>query len=71
MNKNPSHSNITPFVKNESNTTPILYQHPKPSEIGKKRFSQLIADLRDLGIFLIFALVSWLVISALVYSLGA
>ncbi|MEG2750059.1 MAG: hypothetical protein RR939_11785, partial [Acinetobacter sp.] len=32
MNQNPSHSQMPTFTKNESNTKPVLYQHPPSSE---------------------------------------
>lgn len=66
MNQYPSHSNIPAFAKNESNTKPVLYQHPKPSEMGKKPFAQFLADLRDFMIFIIFSGISWLVITVIV-----
>lgn len=66
MNQYPSHSNMPTFVKNESNTKPVLYQHPTQSEMSKKRFAQLMADLRDFMIFIIFSGISWLVITVIV-----
>ena len=33
MNQIPSHSQMPEFVKNESNTKPVLRQHPKPEEM--------------------------------------
>ena len=32
MNQTHSHSQMPEFVKNESNTKPVLYQHPPSSE---------------------------------------
>ena len=32
MNQIPSHSQMPTFIKNESNTKPVLYQHPPSSE---------------------------------------
>ena len=32
MYQNPSHSQMPEFTKNESNTKPVLYQHPPSSE---------------------------------------
>ena len=71
MNQYPSHSNMPTFVKNESNTKPVLYQHPKPSEMGKKPFAQFLVDLRDFIIFIILAVFCWFVVSAFIYTLGA
>lgn len=33
MNKTESHSNTPAFSKNESNTKPVLYQHPTAEEM--------------------------------------
>lgn len=71
MNKNSIHSNIPAFTKNESNTKPVLYRHPKPSEMGRKPFAQLLADLRDFVIFIILAVFCWFMVSAVIYTLGA
>ena len=63
MNQNPSHSQMPTFVKNESNTKPVLFQQPKAEEMRPSRRAQLEADAKDFGIFIVFAFVAWLLIS--------
>ena len=63
MNQNPSHSQMPTFVKNESNTKPVLYQHPKPEEMRLSRRAQLEADAKDLCLFIGVSLVMWFVIT--------
>jgi hypothetical protein len=65
MNQYPSHSNTPEFIKNESNTKPVLYQPPKPEEMQCSVRAQLKADLKDFALFAVFAICAWLVISML------
>ena len=37
MNQNPSHSQMPEFAKNESNTKPVLFQHPTLAEMRPSR----------------------------------
>ena len=68
MNQYPSHSNMPTFVKNESNTKPVLYQHPTPAEMRTPRLAIIKANIKDFGIFVLTALVLWFVISLAVMN---
>ncbi|WP_336151187.1 hypothetical protein [Acinetobacter ursingii] len=63
MKQTASHSQTPTFVKNESNTKPVLYQHPTPAEMRTPRLTIIKANLKDFGIFALTALVLWFVIS--------
>jgi hypothetical protein len=63
MKQTASHSQTPTFVKNESNTKPVLYQHPTPAEMRTPRLAIIKANLKDFGIFALTALVLWFVIS--------
>ena len=65
MNQNPSHSQMPEFAKNESNTKPVLFQHPTLAEMRSSRRAQFIADLKDLALFIVFAIFAWLLITVL------
>ena len=65
MKQTASHSNMPTFVKNESNTKPVLYQHPTPAEMRPSRAAQFKADFRDFILFSVFAFCAWLLISVL------
>ena len=65
MNQNPSHSQMPEFAKNESNTKPVLFQHPTLAEMRPSRRAQFIADLKDLALFIVFAIFAWLLITVL------
>ena len=65
MNQYPSHSQTPDFVKNESNTKPVLFQHPTLAEMRPSRRAQFIADLKDLALFIVFAIFAWLLITVL------
>ncbi|QGA11023.1 hypothetical protein GFH30_06290 [Acinetobacter wanghuae] len=69
MEQTASHSNTPTFVKNESNTTSVLYQHPKPSEMGKRRFAQFLLNLRDFLLFALLILGAWSVITFVIQDL--
>ena len=62
MKQTASHSQTPTFVKNESNTKPVLYQHPTPAEMRTPRLAIIKANLKDFGIFALTALVLWFVI---------
>ena len=71
MNQIPSHSQMPTFVKNESNTKPVLFQHPSQAEMRPSRLAQFKADAKDFGLFIVFALVAWLLITVfLAYVIG-
>ena len=63
MNQIPSHSQMPTFVKNESNTKPVLFQPPKAEEMRPSRRAQLEADAKDFGLFMGVSLVMWLFIT--------
>ncbi|MFV5507426.1 hypothetical protein [Acinetobacter sp. 197] len=65
MNQYPSHSNMPTFVKNESNTKPVLYQHPTAKEMRTSRWAKIKADIRDFLIFIVIAIACWMLISVL------
>ena len=54
------------FIKNESNTKPVLYQHPKPEEMRPSRRAQLKAHVIDFLLFAVFSFVAWALISFLI-----
>ena len=68
MKQTVSHSQTPTFVKNESNTKPVLYQHPTPAEMRTPRLAIIKANLKDFGIFVLTALVLWFVISLAVMN---
>ncbi len=68
MKQTASHSQTPTFVKSESNTKPVLYQHPTPAEMRTPRLAIIKANLKDFGIFALTALVLWFVISLAVMS---
>ena len=71
MKETASHSNTPAFTKNESNTKPVLYQHPTASEMQTSRWEIIWANAKDFAIFIATALVLWFVITlALVYFFG-
>ena len=63
MNQTACHSQTPTFTKNESNTKPVLFQHPKPEEMRRSRRAQLLADAKDFGLFMGVSLVMWFVIT--------
>ena len=63
MNQIPSHSQMPTFVKNESNTKPVLFQPPKAEEMRPSRRAQLEADAKDFGLFMGVSFVMWFVIT--------
>ena len=65
MNQNPSHSQTPDFVKNESHTNPVLFQHPTEAEMRVSRLAQFKADAKDFALFIVFAICAWLLISLL------
>lgn len=72
MNQNPSHSQTPVFVKNESNTKPVLYQHPTEAEMQTPFSAYLFANLRDflfLGLILSVLIGCWFALSLLLTSL--
>ena len=71
MNQTPSHSQMPEFVKNESNTKPVLFQPPTLAEMRPSRRAQLKADAKDLCLFIGVSLVMWLFITFfLAYVIG-
>ena len=65
MNQIPSHSQMPTFVKIESNTKPVLFQHPTTSEMRRSRRAQFKADAKDFALFIVFAICAWLLITLL------
>lgn len=65
MNKTASHSNTPTFVKNESNTKPVLFQHPTEAEMRTSRLAIIWANAKDFAIFIITALVLWFIVTML------
>ena len=63
MNQTYSHSQMPTFVKNESNTKPVLFQPPTLAEMRPSRRAQLKADAKDLCLFIGVSLVMWFVIT--------
>ena len=63
MKQTASHSQTPTFVKNESNTKPVLYQPPTLAEMRPSRRAQLKADAKDFGLFMGVSLVMWLFIT--------
>ena len=49
MNQTHSHSQMPEFVKNESNTKPVLYQHPKPEEMRVSFWVKTKAVLKEVA----------------------
>lgn len=47
MNQTPSHSQMPTFVKNESNTKPVLRQHPKPEEMRTSFWAKTKAVIKE------------------------
>ena len=68
MKQTASHSQTPTFVKNESNTKPVLYQHPTPAEMRTPRLAIIKANLKDFDIFALTALVLWFGISLAVMN---
>lgn len=66
MNQYPSHSQTPDFVKNESHTNPVLFQHPTEEEMRGSRRAQLKADAIDGLLFAVFSFVAWALISFLI-----
>ncbi|MCW8037912.1 hypothetical protein [Acinetobacter entericus] len=69
MKEIASHSNTPVFVKNESNTKPVLYRHPTAEEMQTPFSAFLIADLKDSLIAGLILLVSWCVLSLILTAL--
>ena len=65
MNQTHSHSQMPEFVKNESNTKPVLFQPPTFSEMRPSRRAQLKADAKDFALFMVFAICAWILITLL------
>ena len=66
MKQTASHSQTPTFVKNESNTKPVLYQHPTPAEMRTPRLAIIKANAIEAFIFCVFVILSWLGISLFV-----
>ena len=49
MNQIPSHSQMPEFIKNESNTKPVLFQHPKPEEMRPSFWAKTKAVLKEVA----------------------
>ena len=49
MNQIPSHSQMPTFVKNESNTKPVLRQHPKPEEMKVSFWSKAKPVIKEVA----------------------
>ena len=51
MNQIPSHSQMPTFIKKESNTKPVLYQHPKPEEMRVSFWSKAKPVIKEMAAF--------------------
>lgn len=69
MKETVSHSNTPAFKKNESNTKPVLYQHPTAAEMQTPRLAIVWANAKDFAIFIAMALVCWLVVTFVLVGL--
>ena len=49
MNQIPSHSQMPTFIKKESNTKTVLYQHPKPEEMRLSFWVKTKAVLKEVA----------------------
>ena len=66
MKQTASHSQTPTFVKNESNTKPVLYQHPTPAEMRTPRTEVFRAHAKEAFIFVfLIALPCWVLVSLL------
>ena len=66
MKQTASHSQTPTFVKNESNTKPVLYQHPTPAEMRTPRLAIIKANAVEAFIFVfLIALPCWVLVSLL------
>ncbi|WP_122897805.1 hypothetical protein [Acinetobacter sp. B51(2017)] len=63
MQQTIKNSQTPEFDTNKTQTTPILYREPKPSEQGSCPKKKLMANLFDFTVFIAVAIVSWLVIT--------
>ena len=64
MSQYPSHSQTPDFVKNESHTNPVLFQHPTEAEMRVSRRARFEANAKEFSIFVfLVAFPCWLVIS--------
>ena len=66
MKQTASHSQTPTFAKNESNTKPVLYQHPTPAEMRTPRLAIIKANAIEAFIFFVLVLLAWLGISLFV-----
>ena len=69
MKQTASHSQTPTFVKNESNTKPVLYQHPTAAEMRTSRWAIVWANAKDFAVFIATALIFWLVITSILVGL--
>ena len=69
MKQTTSHSQTPTFVKNESNTKPVLYQHPTPAEMRTPRLAIIKANIKDFGIFALTALVLWFIVTVVIMAM--
>ena len=53
-----------------SQTTPILFQHPSEAELRPPLRSIIWANVRDFALFIALAFICWLVITAILMSVG-
>ena len=69
MKETASHSQTPTFVKNESNTKPVLYQHPTPAEMQTSRWAIVWANAKDFAIFIATALVLWFIVTVVIMAM--
>lgn len=69
MKQTVSHSQTPTFVKNESNTKPVLYQHPTQAEMRTPRLAIIKANLKYFGIFALTALVLWFIVTVVIMAM--
>lgn len=60
MNQNPSHSQMPEFGTNKSQTTSVLFQHPKPEEMKLSFWAKIKPKVKELtaGLFIVAIIVS-------------
>ncbi|RZG64159.1 hypothetical protein EXE25_17655 [Acinetobacter bouvetii] len=69
MKETASHSNTPVFAKNESNTKPVLYQHPTAAEMRTSRWAIIWANAKDFAIFIATALVLWFIVTTVIMAI--
>lgn len=69
MQQTIKNSQTPKFDTNKTQTTPILYREPKPTEQGSPRLQKLKADILDFALFIGLAILAWCVITVILTAL--